>query len=205
LEQAREEKIQITFATLEDVEALVALHYRCFPKNEHIAMRFGKPFILSTYRWFITSSETFVVIAEQDDRLVGFQTVSEGPYNAPMLRASWREALIGLMLHPWLAFHPELLRRLLSLLFRQHKDNLDGNQVAELAFIGVDPQVQGMGIGKALVIAAIHACREHGMSAITTGVRRQNARSLAMLKNAGLIEVPELGTKRFVHLRLDLN
>jgi ribosomal protein S18 acetylase RimI-like enzyme len=203
-EKVRED-IQITFATLEDVDSLVALHYKCFPKNEHIAMRFGRSFIVSTYKWFITSPKTFVVIAKQGGRLIGFQSVSEGPYNAPMLRASWREALIGLIFHPWLAFHPELLKRLLRLLFRQHKDDLDSDQVGELAFIGVDPQAQGMGIGKALVIAAIRACRERGMRAVTTGVRRQNMKSLAMLKRAGLVEIPELGTKRFVYLGIDFD
>ena len=203
-EQILEGKIKITNAILEDVEALVALHYKCFPKMEHIAMRFGKPFMMSTYKWFISSPKTFVVIARQGDKLVGFQSVSEESYNFPMLRASWREAMTGLILHPWLAFHPELLGRLLHLLFRQHKET-PGDRAAELAFIGVDPEVWGKGIGKALVIAGIQACRERGINTLTTGVRRQNFRSLAMLKSAGLMEVPELGNRRFVYLRIDLD
>jgi ribosomal protein S18 acetylase RimI-like enzyme len=204
-EQSGDNKIQISYATLEDVESLVALHYMCFSKKDHIAIRFGKPFIVSTYRWFLTSPETFVLIAKQGESLVGFASASERPYDAPMLRAGWREALIGLLFHPWLAFHPELVTRLLRLLFRQNKDIHVSDQDAQLAFIGVDSNFQGMGIGKTLLIAAIRACRERGMSALSAGVKRQNVRSLAMFTDAGFVEVPELGTKRFAYLRTNLD
>jgi ribosomal protein S18 acetylase RimI-like enzyme len=200
----QQEYYQITLATLEDAESLVALHYKCFTKKDHIAMMFGKPFILATYKWFVTSPETFVLIAKHGDSLIGFQSISERPYDAPMLRASWREALMGLIFHPWLAFHPELLGRLVRLIFRRHKDTLDYNQVAQLAFIGVDPQFQGRGIGKALIIAAVQSCRERGMNAVLTGVKKQNMRSIAIFNGAGFSEVPELETKRFIYFRLDI-
>jgi ribosomal protein S18 acetylase RimI-like enzyme len=189
---------------VEDVSALVDLHYRCFTKKDHIAMKFGKSFIIATYKWFVTSPETYVVIARLDDRLVGFQSVADRPYDAPMLRASWPQALLGLILRPWLAFDPDLLRRLWRLITRGDKDILD-SQIGTLAFIGVDPQVQGRGVGKALVRRALQACHERGMKSVVTGVMRQNARSLGMLKGAGFAEVPELGTKRFIHLRLEFN
>jgi ribosomal protein S18 acetylase RimI-like enzyme len=204
-EKAQKNNIWITFATLEDVDSLVALHYKCFSEKDHIALRFGKPFMLSTYRWFVESPDTFVVVAKQGDSLIGFQSVSDRPYDAPMLRASWREALIGLLSRPWLAFHPELLGRLRDLLFRRHKNTVGGNKVAQLAFIGVDPKAQGMGIGKAIINATISACRERGMRAIITGVKKQNLRSIAMLEGAGLVKVPELETNQFIYLRLDLD
>jgi ribosomal protein S18 acetylase RimI-like enzyme len=201
----QQEYYQINLATLEDVESLVALHYKCFTKEDHIAMLFGKPFILATYKWFVTSPETFVLVARLGDSLIGFQSISERSYDAPMLRASWREALMGLIFHPWLAFHPELLRRLIRLIFRRHKVTPDSNHEAHLAFIGVDPQFQGRGIGKALINEAVRSCRERGMNAIITGVMRRNVRSKAMFIGKGFSEAPELGTKRFVYFRLDLS
>jgi ribosomal protein S18 acetylase RimI-like enzyme len=203
-ERAREEEIQITFATLEDVGSLVALHHKCFSKRDHIAMMFGKPFIISAYKWFVTSSKTFVLVARQGDELIGFTAVSEGPYNGPMLRAGWREAIKGLTLRPWLAFHPELIWRFARLLFIRKKGNPD-DKVAHIAFTGVDPQVQGMGIGRALKNASIQTCRERGMRAIMTGVKKQNIRARAMNEGAGFVEVPELRTKSFVYLKLDLD
>jgi ribosomal protein S18 acetylase RimI-like enzyme len=201
---AQQEKYKITFATLEDVESLVALHYKCFSKEDHIAMMFGKPFVISAYRWFVTSPETFVLVARQGNGLIGFTAVAEGPYDGPMLRAGWREAIKGLTLHPWLAFHPELVRRFVRSLLKRNKGNLD-DKVAHIAFTGVDPQFQGMGIGRTLKKASIRTCRERGMRAIITGVKKQNMRARAMNESAGFVEVPELRTKTFVYLRLNLD
>jgi ribosomal protein S18 acetylase RimI-like enzyme len=199
-----QKKIQINSATIEDVDLMVGLHYKCFSEKDHIAMRFGRPFILAMYRWFVTSPETFALIARQGDSLIGFSTVSDQFYDAPMLRACWQEALIGLILHPWLAFHPELLRRLVQLLLSRSKDS-PVIKIAQIAFIGVDPQVQGAGVGKALVFASIRTCRERGISTIVVGIKRQNRRSIKVHESVGFIEAPELGTKRFVYLRLDLD
>jgi ribosomal protein S18 acetylase RimI-like enzyme len=196
--------IQISYAKLEDVGALTALHYKCFTEEDHIAMKFGKAFIVSAYKWFVTSPKTFVLIATQEAELVGFTAVSEDPYNGPMLRAGWREALASVALRPWLAFDQELIRRFVRSLLGRKKD-IENNKVAQIAFTGVDPQFQGMGIGKVLKKASIRACRERGMKAIITGVKVQNSRARAMNESAGFVEVPELRTKKFVYLKLDLD
>ncbi len=195
--------IKITFAHLEDVGPLTTLHYKCFTEKDHIAMKFGRAFIVSAYKWFVTSPKTFVLIAKQEAELVGFTAVSDGPYNGPMLRAGWREVSAAVALRPWLAFHPELIQRFMRSLFARSKD-AESDKVAHIAFTGVDPQFQGMGIGKALKKASIRTCRERGMKAIITGVKVINIRARAMNESAGFIEVPELRTRTFVYLKLDL-
>lgn len=204
-EKEAENKIWFSYATIDDIDLLVALHFKCFNAKDHIIIKFGKPFVLASFRWFITSPKAFVVIAKQGDHLIGYQTVSEGPYNVPMFLAGWREALLRLIFRPWLVFHPELLRRIGILLFHREKATLESNKIGHLAFIGVDSQFRGMGIGKALVIASIRACRERGMSAIITGVLKQNKNSISMLESAGLVKVPELKTNRYVQLKIDLD
>jgi ribosomal protein S18 acetylase RimI-like enzyme len=197
------DNLSIGFATLADVDALVALHYRCFTEKDHIALQFGKRFIRSAYRWFVTSPRTFVVVAKEGDRILGFQSVSEGPYNAPMLINGWK-ALVGILQRPRLVFNSELIRRLFSLINPKKQKLLDGHKVGHLAFIGVDPNARGMGVGKMLIYAAIEACRAKGMSAIITGVKKDNLKSSRMLESAGMVEVPELETRRFVYLKKDL-
>ena len=204
-EKEGEKKILFSYATIDDIDLLVALHFKCFNAKDHIIIKFGKPFVLASFRWFITSPKAFVVIAKQDEHLIGYQTVSEGPYNVPMFLAGWREALLRLIFRPWLVFHPELLRRIRILLFQPQKNTLENDKTGHLAFIGVDSNFRGMGIGKALVIASIRACRERGMSAIITGVLRQNKNSISMLESAGLVIVPELDTNRYVQLKIDLD
>lgn len=204
-EMGDKNKIYYSFATLNDLESLVALHFKCFTGKEHIIINFGRPFVLSSFRWFITSPNNFIVIAKQGNNLIGYQTVSEGPYNIPMLLAGWREAIRGLIFHPWLVFRPEIIRRLQTLLFQRQKTTPKNGRTGYLAFIGVDPNSRGKGVGKALVISAIRSCYERGMRAITTGVLRQNINSIAMLEKAGLVKVPEQTTSRYVHLELNLD
>lgn len=200
----KNDEITITFATIDDVDSLVKLHYECFTERDHIALKFGKRFIISTYKWFVTSPETFVLLAKQGGELLGFQSVSDRPYDIPMLLANWKPAFIGLLARPWLVFHPELVRRLKYFFVPQVKNGHPGYKVAQLAFIGVDPKARGLGIGKTLILATIAACRDRGMDALITGVKRQNTRSLSMLESAGLRIAPELETKRFIYLRMNL-
>jgi ribosomal protein S18 acetylase RimI-like enzyme len=200
----QDEKIHITFADQGDVAALVDLHLKCFSASDHIAVMFGEDFIRAAYKWFVTDAQTFVLVAKTGDRLVGFTALADKPYNGPMLRAGRNEALRGLLRRPWLAFHPELLLRLFRMVFPKRKEKLAA-KVAHIAFTAVDPQFRGMGVAKALKEESIRVCRERGMSAILTGVRRQNMGAKAMNMGAGFVEVPELNTKRFIYFRLDLD
>ncbi len=196
---------RITFANLDDVDALVALHLKCFSGADHIAVMFGEGFIREAYKWFVTDSKTFVLVAKtkQGDKLVGFTALAEGGYNVPMLRAAKWEALYGIVRRPWLIFHPELILRLFRVIFPSRKPHLVG-KFSQIAFTGVESGFRGMGIGKVLKRESIRVCRERGMQSMITGVKSENVRAKAMNMGAGFVEVPELRTKNFIYLKLDL-
>ena len=202
---ATEDSFQITFASLEDVDALVALHLMCFSEKDHIAVMFGEDLIHTVYKWFVTDPKTFVLIAraKQTNKLIGFTALSEGAYNGPMLRAAKWDALSGVFRRPQLIFHPELILRLFRMIFPARKHRLVG-KFAQIAFTGVEPEFRGMGISKALKRESIRVCRERGMQAMITGVKKENVRARAMNVGAGFVEVPEWSTKRFIYLKLDL-
>jgi len=200
---ARLKNIQVTSATPFDVNALVALHGACFSKHEHIPVQLGRPFILAVYRWFVSSPDTYVLVARQGERIIGFTTISDRPYNLPMLRACRRELIKGYLRHPAAIFNTEIFRRLGRILLKRKSDE-EREKVAQIAFTGVDPAFQGQGIGTALKDASIRVCRERGMVAISTGVRRQNHRARMLNEKAGFVEVPSLSTRQLVYLRLDL-
>jgi hypothetical protein len=63
---AEGDSFRITFANLDDVDALVALHLKCFSNEDHIAVMFGEDFIRTAYKWFVTDSKTFVLIAKKE-------------------------------------------------------------------------------------------------------------------------------------------
>lgn len=195
--------IQVTSATPFDINALVALHGLCFSRHEHIPVQLGRPFIHAVYRWFVSSPDTYVLVARKGDRVVGFTTLSDHPYNLPMLRACWKELIKGFLGHLTAIFNTEIFKRLGRILIKRKTDVII-DKVAQIAFTAVDPAFQGQGIGKALKAASIRVCRERGMVAVTTGVRRQNYRALTLNEHVGFVEVPSLSTRQLVFLRLDL-
>lgn len=195
--------IQITSASPFDLLALVDLHAASFPKGEHVLAELGKPFLLAAHRWFVSTPGNHVLVARQGDRIVGFTTFSERPYNLPLLRACWRELVKGCLRHPTTAFNAELLMRLGWSLVQRFRGR-DSQQVAQIAFTAVDAQFQGQGIGRALKAASIKICQERGLVAVVTGVHRQNLRARQLNELAGFVEVPALGNRRLIYLRLDL-
>jgi ribosomal protein S18 acetylase RimI-like enzyme len=194
-------KVRISPGTPADLATLTALHLACFSEDDHLALMLGRPFIRAVYRWFLTSPDTLVLAARIGDRIVGLTALSSRPYNLPMLRACKGQALLGLLRRPWLAFRPDWLGRLASLLLPRTPP-LQG--VAQIAFTGVEPEVRGHGVGRALKLASLQACREWGVAAVTTGVRRDNLAARALNARAGFVEIPELSSRRLVQLHLDL-
>jgi GNAT superfamily N-acetyltransferase len=197
---------RIAFANLDDVDALVDLHLKCFSGADHIAVMFGEDFIRTAYKWFVTDSKTFVLVAKSKlgDKLIGFTSLAEGGYNVPMLRAAMWEALHGILRRPWLIFHPELTLRLFRMIFSSRKNRLTG-RFAQIAFTAVESQFRGLGISKVLKRESIRVCRDRGITAMITGVKKENLRSKAMNVGAGFVEVPEMHTKHFIYLKLDLS
>ncbi len=196
--------IRITFASPDDVDALVALHLRCFSKDSSLALSLGESFMRAAFEWFVTDAQTSVLVARQGNEIVGFTAFAEKPFNLPMLRAGKREAIKSLIRKPWLVLRPELLLHVFQKAFLLRK-NHSTEKVAHIAFTAVEPHLQGLGIGKALKKEAIRICRERGMTRIVTGVRRNNLRGRALNASAGFIEVPELSTRDLSYFRLDLD
>ncbi|GLH71159.1 hypothetical protein GETHPA_26920 [Geothrix rubra] len=194
--------LRITPATPADLAALTALHLACFSEDEHLALKLGRPFIHAVYRWFLTSRDTLVLVARLGDRIVGLTAFSRRPYNLPMLRACRWQALLGLLRRPWLVLRPDWLGRLASLLLTRRSSPAEG--VAQIAFTGVAQEARGHGVGRVLKLASLQACREWGVAAVTTGVRRDNLPARALNAWVGFVERPELSSKRLVHLHLDL-
>jgi ribosomal protein S18 acetylase RimI-like enzyme len=196
--------LRITYATPDDVDALVALHLKCFSKESSFASSLGEPFIRAAFEWFLTDPQTFVLVARQANKVVGFTALAEKPFNIPMLRAGKWEVVHRLIRKPWLALQPELLLHIFRKILPHHK-NRSKKKVAHIAFTAVQPQLQGLGIGKALKMETILVCRERGMTRIVTGVRRNNLRGQALNISAGFVEVPELSTRDLSYLGLDLD
>lgn len=196
--------IRITFASPDDVDALVALYLKCFSKESSLAFSLGESFMCAAFEWFVTDAQTYVLVARQGKDIVGFTALAEKPFNLPMLRAGMWEAIKSLIWKPWLALQPGLLLHVFQKVLLPRR-NHSSEMIAHIAFTAVEPQLQVSGIGKALKKETIRVCRERGMTRIVTGVRRKNLGGRALNESFGFVEVPELSTSDLIYLELDLD
>ena len=197
----------VRYATINDLKALVDLHYRCFSKEEHLAMVFGRRFIEAAYKWFLTSNNTFAIVVEDEGVVTGLTTVADMPYNNPMLNNCRIEAILGLFTHPWIVFNPEIGKRFFKLIAGKpevSESGRDEKNVAHLAFIAAHPGYRGKGIGSALLKKSMEIAKSRGLRYHRAGVYKNNIASINMFKKLGHIELKELESERAVFLQTDL-
>lgn len=198
-----QEIIRIEKATRADLDALVALHLACLPANEHFAVALGFDFLQAAFQWLLSSSGTFVLVAKCDDRIIGLTALSDKPYGTPMLRACKWTVLRGLAFRPWLLFRMRIASRLRNIV-GDSSARFFAKGVGQIAWTVMHPDYQRRGIGLMLKKESICRCRNLGMIAVVTYLKRENLRSRALNERVGFVVVPELCSKRFLCLRLNL-
>lgn len=197
-EQMREYRVRP--ANIADLDAIVALHMRCFTTSDNIAMQFGHHFIRTAYRWFLTSDMTAVLVADTGSELAGLTAISDRPYSVPMLRACWKAAGVGLLQRPWLLLHPDLLQRLATSVFlRRHEHYTDGKS-AQIAFTAVSPSYRRRGIATSLREEAFRLSQQRGREYMISAIRRDNGAMRQVAEKSGFIVAEELSNRTYVHM-----
>ncbi len=196
--------LKIRFATLDDLDKIVRLHYKCFTVKNNISMLFGTEYVRANYKWFLTASEACVFIAEKNGRLAGMAVVSDRRYKGPIMRACKGQAVKGVLKRPWVIFHPELFVRLIRKLFGSSKSKIDEN-IAQIAFNMVDSDFRGEGLGVIIQEEAKRISRERGNKILMVGLRRDNLAARRVNEKVGFKEKTEAATKRFIYMTMRLD
>lgn len=140
---------QPVVATRKDIDAIVGVHLASFAT--FFLSFLGRRFLALYYRSVIEAPEGMLfVLRATDGGILGFVagcTRPQGFYRR-LLRQRWFG--FGLAALPALLRKPSIFPRLLRAL-RHPGANPPGDEVAGLFSIGVDPQRQGGGVGRALV------------------------------------------------------
>jgi len=194
-------------ADLRDVNGLVELHYKCFGRKEHLALCLGKPFMRDAYKRFIMSDKVFTLVSESGQTLIGFLTVCNGQYHDLMFADNKISTIKAFLLRPWLAFHPEILKRGFKVLFRT--DSADKlwqkeKDVAHGVAIGIHPNYRRMGLVIMMQKEMIRKCYERKWMKIRVGIHKNNVASRRMQEKLGFKETPLPGTDKVV-CALDLD
>jgi ribosomal protein S18 acetylase RimI-like enzyme len=196
-------EVNISMASIYDLEQLIVLHRACLSANAHIAVALGDRFLRSAYQWLLSAGDGYVLLAKSGGRLIGFSAVANWPYNADLWRRRKWQAVAGLMTHPGLLFHEEFFDR--SRLFAPGRaERRQIENAAQIAWTGVESTFQGCGVGKMLRHAAIAESRKRQKSAVFVGMRRKNTAARKLNERVGFVEIPSINTNALVYFMLPL-
>jgi GNAT superfamily N-acetyltransferase len=190
--------------TIDDLDAIVALHMKCFSPAENIAMQFGENFVQAAYQWILTASITFVVVAEKREKIVGFTAVCDRQYSMPMFWACRKQALFSIVRHPTLAFHRELLPRLLGIFFPRRRRHYTDGTSAQIIYNAVSPTHRSLGLATLLQAEAMRICYLRGHKYLISGIRRDNHANRRVAEKNGFWLAEDLCNKTYVYMIKEL-
>lgn len=207
-ETIRSTDVSIRLADTKDIETLTQLHWASFKSEDHVPMLFGKNYIRAMYRWLITGSLTYTLVAECDKKVVGLVAVCDGSFTGPMFMACLRPLLLSLFRKPTLMFKKALWLRL----FRRSDKKEEGLNEhantfgeAQMVIAAVDAGYRGEGVFGRLIAETIKVSKKRGSKFIRAGVYKSNTPCRLTFEKGGWIESSFWSTPETVFYISDLN
>ena len=131
-----------------EIPAIVNLHKQAFPS--FFLTQLGTLFLKALYTGYLEHMESGIIIAEDAGKLVGFIAFSYD-YSSFYKELIKKSLLTFAFCSFWASIrNPSFIKRLLGA-FRKSSSVVKDERYVELASIGVDPTINGSGIGSALI------------------------------------------------------
>ncbi len=176
-------------------------HMACFPSS--LATKLGKKYVQKSLEWFLVNPNRFLFHIIKDGRVAGycggFKPVKPGDGSSSgMLQHAFNEAIKGIILKPWLLFHPEVASHY-PFLWLNIKRKITGKakpikrvssdkpykQFVGLVVIGVHPDFRGTGIAQALMAEFEKRVIALDQNELVLSVKKDNARAIKAYSNFG--------------------
>ena len=182
---------------------LVNLHYQVFDASTHHLLLLGRPLMVKAYHWYCQSPNAFVLVAQNDQGILGCTTVNQGSYYA-FFYENWVHVARAFITKPQLIFNPLLIRRLSVFLNHSKvtRQKLPRNRSAYLAYLGVNASTRGKGVGAALIQATVETCGARGWEQRVTCFHRDNASAYPFYQALGFEPFPEFDTDDLFGVRI---
>jgi hypothetical protein len=190
-------RVQCRLATVDDVDAIVAIHKMCFTPATHALMHLGDEFLGTTYRWLTTSPLAFTLVAEKDGAIVGFQSGCDRPYRRALFRDNLGALIVALCKRPWIVARMQILASVWSAVTptRPRPDH-DTSVPAQLVVNGVHPDHRlGFEVANQLFRATLSHGRERGWTWLIGGVYKSNTTILFLSRLHGFKRIEHLDTE----------
>lgn len=188
--------LKIRLASVSDVEAMTKIHLSSFIPDEHLGTLLGPIFVRASYLWHVTDACAYVIVAEEDGKLLGLLGMCDGSFTMRMIKGCLWVFLGALLRRPRLLID----RRLWSRLARTKTHYEWVNEfcstpgVAQMTIGAVDAGARGKNVFPSLIKNCEKISKERGNVAVRAGLYRRNVPCQRAFVKCGWIEVPELGT-----------
>lgn len=173
----------------------------CFPGS--LATKLGKGYVQKTLEWFLVNPNRFLFHIYYNGKIIGycggFKPLKPGDGSSSgMLQHAFNQAIKGILLKPWLLFHPEV-RQHYPFLWLNIKRKITGKatpmkavstdkpfrQFVGLVVIGVHPSFRGKRIAQLLMAAFEERVRQLHQTELVLSVKKDNARAIKAYANFG--------------------
>lgn len=151
-------KIREAFAT--DIERIVAVHNAAF--KEFFLTSLGSRFLALYYRSVLNNPHGILLVSDNGEGVIGFcaGTLFSAGFNSNLIKTNFSAyALEGMKL---LFTNPVSLWHLFKNFSKEDSNAGDQGEYAELLSIGVEPNVQRSGAGKAMLLALEEEVKKRG-------------------------------------------
>jgi ribosomal protein S18 acetylase RimI-like enzyme len=190
--------MRVRDATTADLAAVAALHVAALPHD--FLSQLGASFLRQVYPTFLQSELGFLLVAEEEGRVVGF--VSCACDTARFFRTTLRRRWPCLMLLALrrLLFHPRDLARLLGAWRYPTKNR--ALTMPELVSIAVEPRWQGRGVGRRLLNEFDQRLKQRRARRFFLTVGTDNRSARGFYAKLGFVEEGEIHAMRRHFVRL---
>ena len=185
-----------------DLNSIALCHKQCFKQS--LSTQLGMPYIKKSFEWFLSKNNCFLFHITNSDGLVtgycgGFipSYIGDGSTSG-IMQYTMKQALAGIVRHPWLLFHSEvigmyplILKNIRSKILKKKGQKLPAQPVAEfdkrvgLVVIGVHPGYRGSGVFPALMDEFEKRALAYNIDKLVLSVKTTNARAIKAYTKQG--------------------
>lgn len=190
-----------------DLEKIAVCHISAFPDS--LSSKMGLSYLKKMIEWYLADEKRFLFHIEENGKCAGYcggmihdGTQTSGSASG-MIQYSFNEAVISILLRPWLLFHKEIISKYTLITknikkrFKNKKNTVSTDQRKKaylkiepsvgLVVIGVSSEFQGKGYGTLLLQEFENRAKEMNYKLINLTVRNDNTQAIKAYERNGWI------------------
>jgi ribosomal protein S18 acetylase RimI-like enzyme len=169
-----------------DIPAIALIHKQSFDKTHFTS--FFSPDLLSRYIKILIDFNPYSYLAEENDRILGY-LIGGNKTGAALdifTKNNYLKIILALLLHPGF-----ILEKMQSVLLKLNKIKISTVEY-KIYIIASLPEVQGKGIGRALINIFENELRVNGIREYGLSVREQNNNAISFYENNNFIRINKI-------------